>query len=66
MNPLVNIEAIDAPRMYAVVDRRQDGRARIIIEANDLFAARSAADALRLAGCPAQIVQITVVEGAVA
>ena len=40
----------DAPALYCVVDRRQDGRPRIVVEYVDPRAAAAAAEQLRAAG----------------
>lgn len=50
----------DAAPLYAVVDRRADGRRRIVAEYRDPLDARTHADALRLAGDPAEVVLLSV------
>lgn len=53
-----------APPVYAILDRRRDGNPRIVGEYTDPAAARSAADLLRWAGSPAEVVLITSIEAA--
>lgn len=49
------------PTIYAVIDRRRDGKPRIVGEFADPQAARAAADLLRWAGDPVELVLITAV-----
>ena len=50
------------PALYALIDRRRDGRPRIVSEHTDPQCARHAADLLRWAGDPVEIVLLSVVE----
>ena len=51
------------PPLYALIERRTNGNPRIIAEYRDPASARAAADLLRWAGAPIEIVLLTAVEG---
>lgn len=52
------------PPVYAVLDRRHDGRPRLVGAYADPLAVRTAADLLRDAGAAVQIVLATEIQGA--
>jgi hypothetical protein len=51
-----------APPLYAVIDRRRDGRRRIVSAHSDPHDARRAADLLRWAGDPVELGLVTAIE----
>ena len=51
------------PPLYALIDRRANGKPRIVAEYQDPASARAAADLLRWAGDAVEIVLLTAVEG---
>lgn len=57
----MNATATERPPLYALIDRRRDGRPRIVSEHVDPESARRAADLLRWAGDAVEIVLLTAV-----
>ena len=51
-------------RLYALIDRRRDGRPRIVSEYVDPESARRAADLLRWSGASIEVVLVTAIEDA--
>lgn len=61
MSPLADCEAAGALPLYALVDRRRDGRPRIVAEYRDPQAAHDAARLLRWAGTPVRVVLVSAI-----
>lgn len=52
---------LERPALYALIDRRRDGRPRIVAEYVDPQCARQAAELLRWSGAAVEVVLLTAV-----